>query len=122
MAILAVRLVGVFLVISGILYLIKPSVIRKMLTVLSKGNRLYLIGVIRLALAVLFLLAANQADIPWVIAALAIILIISSTIIFAFGPRKLQRYMIIYQEQNDTTLRLLSLVIIILGAVIVYAA
>ena len=122
MAILAVKVIGVLLILAGTLYLINPRLMRKVIDFFSIGTRLYVVGVIRLALGILFLYAASQADIQWIIITIGILMIISAIIIFAMGTKKMCLLLDFYKQQNDTVLRLLSLVALIFGILIIYAA
>jgi uncharacterized protein YjeT (DUF2065 family) len=88
----------------------------------KQGKRLYFAGLIRFALAIIFLLGARECDITWVIAAFGILFIISGLLIFTLGLEKLRAILDWYQKQPLLLLRVLALIALAVGAVIIYAA
>ncbi len=71
---IVVKIVGIVVVFIGIVYLLKPGVLKSFIGFFKKGKRIYFVALIRFVLAVIFLLAANQCKMPWVIIVLAFFL------------------------------------------------
>ena len=88
----------------------------------KQGKRIYLAAPIRLALAVVFLLAATKCNKPKVIGALGILLIISGLLVLIIPLEKIKSYIGWWQKQSLLILRLAALITLVFGAVIIYCA
>ncbi|UCE98672.1 MAG: hypothetical protein JSV82_05635 [Planctomycetota bacterium] len=117
-----VKIVGVVFVVIGIIYLIKPGVIKSLMEFFKQGKRLYFAGLIRFALAIVFLLAARECDITWVIVVFGILFIISGLLIFILGLERLRSMIDWWQKQSLLLLRVIALITLALGAIILYSA
>ena len=117
-----VKIVGIVIVCVAIVYLLKPNVMKWLMEFFKQGKRIYIAGLIRFVLAVVFLLGARECDITWVIVTLGILFIISGLLIFTLGPKKLRTMLDWYQKQSVLLLRVLAIVALAIGAVIIYSA
>ena len=88
--VVAVKIVGMVFIAAGILYILKPDVLKRLIEFFKKGPRMYLAGLIRFALAVVFLVGAGDCREKWVIAGFGIIFLISGLLVFMLGPRRLR--------------------------------
>jgi uncharacterized protein YjeT (DUF2065 family) len=88
----------------------------------KKGKRIYFAGLIRFALAVVFLVAARECKHSWVIFAFGILFIISGLLIFILGLEKLKSIIDWYQKQSVLLLRVVAVIALAIGAVIIYSA
>jgi len=117
-----IKIVGIIIVLVGVVYFLKPSVIKWLMEFFKQGSRLYFAGLMRFALAVIFLLAARECKNFWVIFAFGILFIISGLLIFIIPLEKLKAYIGWWQKQSPVLLRALSLIALAIGAIIIYAA
>ena len=117
-----IRGLGIVIVVVGIVYLLRPDVMKWLIEFLKQGKRIYLAGLIRLALAVIFLLGARECDITWVIVVFGILFLIGGVLIFILGPEKLRRILDWYQKQSVLLLRVLAVIALAIGAIIIYSA
>lgn len=117
-----VKIVGIVFVFVGVVYLIKPNVMKNIMEFFKQGKRLYFAGLIRFTLAIVFLLAARECDITWVIATFGVLFIISGLLIFVLGLERLKSMIDWWQKQSFLLLRVIALITLALGAVIVYSA
>ena len=117
-----IRGLGIVIVVVGIVYLLRPDVMKWLIEFLKQGKRIYLAGLIRLALAVIFLLGARECDITWVIVVFGILFLIGGVLIFILGPEKLRRILDWYQKQSVLLLRVLAVLALAIGAIIIYSA
>jgi hypothetical protein len=120
--VLAVKVVGVIFICMGLLYLLKPGAVRALTKFFAQGRRLYIGGVVRLALAILFLLAATECRHRWIIGAFGGVFLLGSLIIFIAGPAKLRPVLRWFQGRSLVWSRIIGGVILILGGVVLYAA
>lgn len=114
--------IGIAFVVIAIVYLIKPSVMKRMIHFFKQGKRIYFAGLIRISLAVVFLLSARECKQFWVIFAFGVLFLISGLLIFILGPEKLKRMFDWYQKQSFLLFRIVALIILIIGAIIIYSA
>jgi len=119
---IVVKIVGIVFVFVGIVYLLKPGVLKSFMEFFKKGKRIYFVGLIRFVLAVIFLLAANQCKRAWVIIVFGILFMISGLLVFTLGAKRLKSMLDWWQRQSFLLLRLMALIALAVGAVIIYCA
>lgn len=117
-----VRIVGIVFVLIGILYLLKPGVLKRLMEFFKQGKRIYFAGLIRFALAIILLLAARECKDFWVIFLFGVLFLISGLLIFVIPLEKLKSYIGWWQKQSLVLLRVLSLIALAIGAVIIIFA
>ncbi len=117
-----VKIVGILIVLIGIVFLLKPGVMKWLMDFIKKGKRVYFAGVIRFALAIIFLLGASDCDQKWIIAVFGILFLISGLLIFMLGPEKIRQVLEWYQKQTVLLFRVIAVIVLACGAVIIYAA
>lgn len=118
----AIRIIGIVIVAIGIVFVLKPSVMKRLFAFFKKGNRLYVAAPIRLALGVVFLLGASECKQFWVIMALGILLLISGILVILLGPRKLVPIIEWFQGQSEILQRVVALIVLAVGVVIIISA
>ena len=119
---IVIRIIGIVFVFMTIVYFLKPDIMKRLMEFFKQGRRMYLAAMIRLVLAVIFLLAAGQCRYFWVIFAFGVLFIISGLLIFILGPEKVKSYINWWQKQPVMLLRVMTLVGLALGAIIIYSA
>jgi len=117
-----VKIVGILFVLMAILFLITPQLMRKTYKFFIKGKRIYLAGVLRLILGVIFLLAAAQCKNPAVIMAIGVLFIIAGIMVFTIKLDKLLSIVESFQNKSSIILRLIALVPLAVGLIVVYCA
>ncbi len=121
---IVIQSLGVVIVVAGIVYLLRPDIMKWLMGFFKQGKRIYFAGLIRLVLAVIFLLRAGspECEIRWVIAVLGILFLIGGLLIFILGPQKIRRILDWYQKQSVLFLRVLAVLALAIGAIIIYSA
>ena len=119
---IVVQCLGVAILLLGIVYLLKPDVMKWLMRFFKQGRRMYFAAVLRLVLAVIFLLAARECDISWVIVTFGIIFMISALLIFVMGLEKLRLVLDWYLKQPALIFRVIALIVLAIGAIIIYSA
>jgi len=117
-----IKILGIIFVFIAIVYLLKPEAMNRMMDFFKQGKRIYFAGLIRFVLAVVFLLGARECDIPWVIATLGIVFLISGLLIFMLRLEKLKSILEWYQEQSLLLLRVIASIALLVGAIVIYSA
>ncbi len=119
---IVIRIIGVAIVLLGLVYLVKPEIIRALIRFFSVGSRVYLAAVIRFTLAVVFFLGARECRYTWLIILFGILFLASGLLIIILGPSKVRQILNWYLRQPVIILRFLSLIVVIFGLIIVGAA
>ena len=117
-----IKIIGASFILISIGYVIRPEIMRTLIEFFKKENRLYLSASIRIVLAVVFFIAANQCHIPAVIITFGILFLIGALLILVLGPTRLRPMLEWWQSQSTWALRFLALVSLIVGALVIYAA
>ncbi|UCC94885.1 MAG: hypothetical protein JSW40_08755 [Candidatus Omnitrophota bacterium] len=116
-----VKLMGIVMVVSGAIYLVKPKVCEQVKNFWVKGNRLYLGGALSLLIGIIFLLAAWRCALPWFIMLVGIISLAKGILIFSLR-KKFIPLMEKITKGPTSTVRLLGAVALALGILLIYAA
>ncbi|UCG56401.1 MAG: hypothetical protein JSU70_16255 [Phycisphaerales bacterium] len=119
---LVIKILGVAFVCLGLVVLLKPAVFRPLLQFFRKGKRIYLAALTRFALAIVFLLAARECDMPWVIGCFGVLFLLAGLLTFALGPKRTTPMIDWFLKQSALVVRSIAVLILIIGAVIIYAA
>ena len=117
-----VKIIGILIVFIGIVYLLKPGVLKKLMEFIKKGKRIYFAAVLRFALAIVFLLGASECYKKWIIATFGVLFLISGLLIFILGPEKIRQIFDWYQKQPALLFRIIAAIVLACGAIIIYSA
>ena len=117
-----VWIVGWLAFFEGILFLVRPDFLKPVLQFFRKGKRLYLVSLVRIILAVIFFLAAQQCRIPWVIILFGVIMLISGILGFVMKLETAKDMLSWWEEKSPTTIRIIGLIALAIGAIIIYSA
>ena len=119
---IAIQSVGVVLVVIAIAMVIKPETLRRVIALFKKGSLIYLAGVVRTVLAVVFLMGCSSSREPRIIAFIGILFLLSAIVVFLMGPKKVGPMLGWYEKQPPFILRAVCMLIIGIGLLIVYSA
>jgi uncharacterized protein YjeT (DUF2065 family) len=117
-----IKIIGLIIAGIGLVYLIRPDVLRKVLSFFKKRLLLYIGALLRFALGVVFLLAARECDVMWVIALFGILFLISGLMPFLLGGSRSTSILSRAAEQPAVVLRVVGSIVVVVGLIIVYAA
>lgn len=114
--------IGALIVVEGILFIINPLLMRKLIEFFIKGKLIYIAGVIRVILAILFLTLASQCAHPWLIILFGIAFLIGAIVIFALELEKIKNMLRWWLTQKDYMIRIVGSIAAILGLLIIYGS
>lgn len=117
-----VKLFGRIILIFGIVILVKPQILRAYLLFWRQDKWLKIGGIISMLFGIIFLIAAPQCLLVWLIAILGIWSIIKGLLLLVINKEKIFTYIDWWQNKSLLTLRLLGLFIIAFGLLIIYSA
>lgn len=119
---MAIKTLGILFICAGIIFLVKPAIIKSVVSFFKVGIRPHIAALIRITIAVVLFLGAQQCRIHWVIIALGIIFLLSGLIIFAIGAKKASSLMGRFENQPVAFVRILSLIPLTVGTIIIFSA
>ena len=119
---IVIQSLGIVFVLIGIVYLLKPSVMKRLMEFFKQGKRIYFAGLIRFVLAIVFFVGARECKYPWAIFAFGIIFITGGLLIFILKPEKIKQILEWYQKQTALLFRVIAVLVLIVGALIIYSA
>jgi uncharacterized protein YjeT (DUF2065 family) len=119
---IVIKSIGIVIILIGIVYLLRPSVMKWLMDFFKQGSRIYFAGLVRFALAVVFLVGARECRHSWVIFAFGILCLIGGLMIFILGPEKIRRVFDWWQKQSVLFLRAMAVLAMVIGAVIIFSA
>jgi uncharacterized protein YjeT (DUF2065 family) len=119
---IVIKSLGIFIALIGIVYLLRPDIIKRLMEFIKKGKRIYLAALIRFALAVVFLAGARECRYPWLIFAFGIIFLISGLLILILGPERIRRILDWYQNQSTLIFQVIALIVLAFGVAVIISA
>jgi uncharacterized protein YjeT (DUF2065 family) len=120
--VIVIKLLGIVFALLGVAYLLKPQITKRLIGFFKKGRRMYLPGLVRFILAVVFFVGAGQCRYFWIIFAFGILFLISGLLIFVLGPAKMRRILDWYEKQPLFIFRVIAVVVVAVGVIIVFSA
>ncbi|MHC4204460.1 MAG: hypothetical protein ACYSTT_07395 [Planctomycetota bacterium] len=120
--VIVIKSLGMLFTLMGIVYLLRPDIIKKLMGFFKKGKRIYFAGLIRFVLAVVFLVAARECRYPWIIFASGIIFLMGGLLIFLLGPERIRRIFDWYEQQPAIIFQVIALVVLVFGIIIIFSA
>jgi len=112
---------GLFVFAMGLISLLKPTFLKKMIGFWRNGPFLYVMGALKIVLGVLYLIAASACKLPWLVVAIGILTAGGTIVFFALGKDKINKFMDWVSLWALWACRCWGLVAMALGALLVYA-
>ena len=116
-----VKLLAIAMIVLGVIYVLKPSVMKKVLQFWTKSKRPYFGGVYSLLFGFIFLLASRECASPLSLIIIGILALAKGIAIFVLGPKKVAAKLDEMIKKPVKTLRIFALVTIGIGVLIIYS-
>lgn len=113
------KLIALFVIILGILFLINPKYIKSYIAYWEK--RIYALGAIRLLLGIILIAAAPQCRWSGMVLFLGILIFVGGILIFTLGKDKMQAWINWWNEKPPHVMRLLFMTTIGFGLLLLYS-
>lgn len=110
-----IRLVALIWSALGVIILVKPDAFSRIITFCKQGNRMSTIGIIRIVIGIIFLIAASKCKVSAVVTVLGILILIKGVLVFALNRKKINSIIAWWEKKPFSTIRALSLVVIALA-------
>ena len=85
---IVITIIGIAIIVMGTVYLIRPAVAKWLIEFFKKGSRIYIAGLLRLVLAVVFLLSARECGKPIIIGVLGVLFLLGGILVLILGPKR----------------------------------
>jgi len=116
------KIIAVLIIIDGIFVLIRPDFMRKYFEFFTQGSKIYLAAVIKAVLGLILLFcASNKCAHELVVIVLGVLGIAGAVFIVAL-PQKSRAMTGWFAARNNTVLRFLAIIYLLIGALLVYSA
>jgi len=83
-----IKIIGIVVIVVGIAYIVRPGIMKWLLDFFKEGSNIYLAGLLRFVLGVVFLLAATECSKPIIIGVLGVLFLLGGLLIFILGPKR----------------------------------
>jgi hypothetical protein len=117
-----IQIIAVLVMIAGIAFVSNPELMKKLISFIAEGRRVYYVAGFRVAFSVLLFFAASQCRHTAVVFLLGVVFLASGITAFAMSPEKVASFMTWYQGRPYATLRVLAFVPVLIGVVLLLSA
>ena len=117
-----IKIIGIAIVVIGIAYLFRPDIMKRLMEFFKKDARIYIAGLLRFTLGIVFLLAARECDRSAIIGALGVLFLAGGVLIFILGSERMRRILEWWLTKPVWIMQILAVVTAAFGALIIYAA
>jgi len=119
---LIVNIIGWLIFAEGVLFLAKPEFLGPAIRFFCKGWRMHIVSVARIIIALLMFLGAMECRNKVIIIIFASVLLITGFAALMMKKDMVKALLEWWQRRNLPIVRLVSAVVILIGAIIVYSA
>jgi hypothetical protein len=116
-----IKALGLIMAAMGVAFAIVPKKMAKILHYFKHGKRMYIVGIVRLVFATIFLLAASQCRWPWFIGILGILTLVSGVLIFSLKLKVLRSVLDWFSGLSKKVMRITGGIVVIIGVLIIFA-
>jgi uncharacterized protein YjeT (DUF2065 family) len=116
------KIIAVLIIIDGIVVMFRPDYLKKMCLFFSQGTSIYIAALIKalVGIAVLFGVS-EQCRYEWILIVFGILALAGAAFVIA-APQKARMFAGFFAEKSTATVRILSLVYMLMGAILVYSS
>ena len=114
--------IGIFFLVVGVIYTVKPSIIRAFIDFAKVGNRIYFLAPLRIVIGILLLVATPKATIVWIPGIIGAIAVISGVSVYFLGLARISAIMDWWKALPDNKLRIVTTLTAVLGVLLIYSA
>jgi uncharacterized protein YjeT (DUF2065 family) len=116
------KIIAVLIVIDGIMLMFRPDFLKKYCLLFSQGATIYIAAAIKALIGIALLFGvSDKCRYESVIIAFGILALVGAVFVIA-APQKARAMAGFFAEKNATTLRLLSLIYLLMGAILIYSS
>ncbi|MBU1932358.1 MAG: DUF2065 family protein [Candidatus Omnitrophica bacterium] len=117
---LLIKIIAILILAEGIIFLIKPELMKKLISFWNNKQRLYVGGFISLVFGVILLKISSSCRVPGVIMAMGVIALIKAFLILT-APARMRARVDWLKSRPNKTVRGFSFIVIAAGLLILYS-
>ncbi len=121
MLIILVKLIGIYVAVMGVIFLLRPKSLKGYTAFWEQGKRLYLIGGSRIVLGAILLWASPVCRLKTIVFVLGIFMIFFGLPYFFLNMERLKIMVSRWQTRSALSVRLLGLAILAAGVLLIYS-
>jgi uncharacterized protein YjeT (DUF2065 family) len=114
-------IVGALAIMEGVVFLIQPTLFKKLVSLFARGRMIYISALLRLILGPIFLIYARECKVPWIVIAFGILMLIGSAILFLVNIKKIKAMLLWWTARSVWAIRSIAVIALLLGTIIVVA-
>ncbi|HBG78417.1 MAG TPA: hypothetical protein DDW84_06165 [Phycisphaerales bacterium] len=116
------KIIAILIIIDGIVVMLRPDFLKKYCLMFSRGAGIYLAAAIKALVGIAILFGVSeQCRYEWILIAFGILALAGAAFVIA-APQKARAIAGFFAEKSTTTLRLLSVVYLLMGAILIYSS
>ncbi|MFH1836768.1 MAG: hypothetical protein ABH862_01460 [Candidatus Omnitrophota bacterium] len=119
--VILVKLFGMLAAAAGIIFTLKPDILKRYIEFWKRIKRLRIGGIISILFGIIFLMAASQCKWVLFIQVLGIWAIIKGVLLLTLGEKVMNSYFAYWENKPASVIRYFSLIIIAIGVLVLYA-
>ncbi len=116
-----VKLLGIYMVAIGAVYLVKTSIMKKFLQFWLQGKRYRLGGIVSFVLGVFLLIASGSCQWRGFIVLMGVVSVLKGVLLFFLGEQKIKAFMQYFTKMSTAKTRVMGLVAMGMGVLLIYA-
>lgn len=116
-----VKAIGILILAAGIVFIVKPDLIRTLINFAMVGKRVYIGGIVRLVFGALLLLGSFKATIPWIPITFGALILLSGVTIFLLPITKLHQLLEWFKARTDNHIMIMSSISAAVGVALIYS-
>ncbi|MDP8252915.1 MAG: hypothetical protein P9X27_00735 [Candidatus Kaelpia aquatica] len=118
MALLLIKALGILLVVLGVIFLIDNKRLQSFIKFWKKGSNIYLAGIIKVLVGVLFIVAS--ADTNLLIFIFGMLYLVGGIIVFILGPKKVNGYIDYWAGKTSKNIPWIAACYLAMGILLIY--
>lgn len=119
---LVVKILGAFIIVEGLILLLKPEIYPKLIAFFMKGKLIYFAALLKTAIGIVMLISALSCNKPWIVITFGLLVLFGGILMLTSKFEKTRAFLDWWRQLSLTTFRMLGAVALVLGGILLYAA
>ena len=120
--VLLVKLFSIIVMLMGSLLVLRPSMLKKVVEYVRDKNRVTVIGVVRIVVGIILLVAASYCSIPWIVRLFGGLILLGGILVFLLKKNFQGRIMEWLESRKKKHVITIGGVVLALGIILILAS
>lgn len=116
-----IKTIGILFIALGIIFIVRPLLVRKIIDFAKVGKRIYIGGVVRLMIGALLLVATPRALVPAIPGIIGALMVVSGILVFVLGFPRMFAMLDWFYALPENRMRFLPGITVLLGILLIYS-